>query len=709
MDDQSARLLKAKIPGPETGIQVRHTICDICCPSFHCGIDAYVKDGAVIKIEGTADHPVNHGLLCPKGLSNRPYLYHAERIRTPLRRVGRRGEGKFEPISWEEAYAEIARRLNAIRAESGPESVLFYSGYSKWYRPFLHRFAYSFGSPNFLTESSSCMTSTFLNWWVTTGNPMCSADVSNAGVFLGWAYNPYYSRHLAALNVEKRKAEGMKVIIVDPRITPASLKLADLHLRPRTGTDGALALGLAHLLIRSGSIDRAYIDKYVYGFEAYAEYVQGFPPERVEALTGVPARQLEQAAALIAQNLPLAINESAAPLAHHRNGFQNYRAIMSLSAILGCFDRPGGQIPIQFSYNYLAGGFPTREDAFIMANYHRVQAPAVGAARFPIWNDFIHEGQANDLSRQIEEGTPYPIRAMLGFGMNYRISPDDQRLRRNLLKLDFLVNTELFLTDTCKLCDLVLPACTSFERSELKTYGGGYLYYTKPVIPPLGQARSDVQILCELARAMDLDDPLLCQGPEACLAEILRDLPVTLDQLRSADGPVRLQGLTPYVPGTLLERGLNTPSGKFELYAQSIARHPGFDPLPTYLPPFDGDRPDADLPYVLSTSPRLTNALHSRLHRIAWARSLRPEPMADISPEDARQLGIAQGDTIELSSHRGAIRVKANLTAKAEPGVICFYHGYSEADANTLTDNEILDPYSGFPCYRETRVQVRRV
>ena len=135
--NQTERLLKAKIPCAETGIDVKHTLCDICCPSFHCGIDAYVKDGKVVKIEGTADHPVNHGLLCPKGLSNRQYIYREDRIRTPLRRVGKRGEGKFEPISWDEAYREIASRLNAIKAKHGPESVIFYSGYTKWYRPCL--------------------------------------------------------------------------------------------------------------------------------------------------------------------------------------------------------------------------------------------------------------------------------------------------------------------------------------------------------------------------------------------------------------------------------------------------------------------------------------------------------------------------------------------------------------------------------------------
>ncbi len=706
--DELERLKKAKIPGAETGITVKSTLCDICCPSFHCGIDAYVQDGKVVKIEGTADHPVNHGLLCPKGLSNRQYLYREDRIRTPLRRVGERGEGKFEPISWEEAYAEIAQKLGTIKAESGPESVIFYSGYSKWYRPFLHRFSYSFGSPNYLTESSSCMTSTFLNWWVTTGNPMCSSDVMGAGVFLGWAFNPYYSRHLAALNVEKRKTEGMKVIIIDPRITPTSLRLADLHLRPRTGTDGAVALGLAHILIRDGKTDLEYIKKYVHGYEEYAAYVSDFTPEKVEALTGVAAALLEEAAAMIADNLPLAINESAAPIAHHRNGFQNYRAIMSLSAILGCFDRPGGQIPVQFSYNYQAGGFQTREDDFIMAHHDRVKAPAVGAQRFPVWNDFIHEAQANDLSRQIEEGTPYPIRAMVGFGMNYRISPDDQRLKENLMKLDFLVNTELFLTDTCKFCDIVLPACTSFERGEVKAYGGGHLFGTTPVVEPLYESRNDAQILCELARAIGLEDELLTQGPDACWEWILQDLPVTLEGLRASSKPVKLPGLTPYIPGTMLEQGLNTQSGKFELWSQAIAQYPHLDPLPTYRPPFDTDT-DPQWPFHLCSSPRLQGTLHSRLHKVPWNRSLRPDPMADLNPEDAKELGIAQEDWIELSSPKGTIRMKANVSGKVDRGMVYFYHGYSEADANTLTDNENLDPYSGFPGYRSTRVSMRRV
>ncbi|OLA24985.1 MAG: hypothetical protein BHW25_05655 [Faecalibacterium sp. CAG:82-related_59_9] len=156
------RKIKAKIPGPDTGIEVRHTICDICSPGMHCGINAYIKDGKVIKIEGIDGHPSNDGRLCTKGLSNRQYIYREDRLLTPLKRVGKRGEGKFEPITWDEAYAEIAKGLNAAKAKYGAESVAFYSGYSKWYRQMLRRLAYAFGSPNYGCESSACYTAAFM-------------------------------------------------------------------------------------------------------------------------------------------------------------------------------------------------------------------------------------------------------------------------------------------------------------------------------------------------------------------------------------------------------------------------------------------------------------------------------------------------------------------------------------------------------------------
>lgn len=691
-----------KIPTADSDIKVCHTVCDICCPSFHCGIDAYVKDGRVIKIEGMNSHPASHGRLCTKGLMNRQYLYSEKRIRTPLKRVGPRGSGRFEPISWEEAYAEIAQRLTAIKNTWGPEAVMFQSGYTKWYRPFLHRLANRFGTPNYGTESSSCMYSTFLNWLVTTGNVMCRSDTAHSGVFLGWAFNPYYSRDLALDVVKQRKAQGMKVIIVDPRVTQAVTKLADLHLSPRPGTDGALALGLAHVLIAEDMVDHEYIDRYVYGYEPYREYVRQFTPAKTQELTGVPAELVVQAARMIGRNLPMSVCESAAPVSHHENGFQNYRAIMALSAITGCFDREGGQIPVSFDFNYQAAGLPIREKEFVNEAKPPHMPPAVGSERFPLWGEFIDEAQSNDLIRQLETGKPYPIRAVVGFGYNYRIGPADERLKEALLQTDFLVNVDLFFTDTCRFCDIVLPACTSFERSELKAYSGGHIWYTTPVIEPLYQSRSDVEIICGLARALRLGDELLEAGPEACYRELIRDLPVSLEQLKQAGSPVTLP-TQPYIPGTGLREGLKTQSGRFELYSLAIEKYRdrGLCPLPEYRQPPDNRE------FCLSTF-RIPGALHSRLQGLSWSEVLNAAPAVQIHPADAAELQLKEGEEAELWTDEGSICAAVHLSQETDRGSVYLYHGFPQADVNRLLSAERLDAYSGFPAFRSQRVSVRK-
>lgn len=683
---------------------VRHTICDICCPSFHCGIDAHIENGHIVKIEGMKEHPASHGRICTKGLMNRQYIYHEDRLKTPMHRVGPRGSGVFEPITWEEAYGEISEKLLQLREEYGPESVMFYSGYSKWYRPFLHRLANRFGTPNFGTESSNCMFSTFLNWLVTTGSEMCRSDVANSGVFLGWAFNPYYSRDLAADVVERRKEEGMKVIIVDPRITPASERLADIHLRPRAGTDGALALGLAHVLIREHLVDVNYIEKYVYGYEAYKAYVSSFTPEKTESLTGVPAQQIVAAAQMIGTNLPMSICESAAPIAHHENGFQNYRAIMALSAITGCFDREGGQIPVEFSYNFQAAGLDIDEEAFV-GGIEKKKCSAIGHERFPLWGDFIDEAQTNGLIQQLESGEPYPIKAVVGFGVNYRIGPDDERLKQALMKTDLLVNTELFMTDTCRFCDIVLPICSSFERSELKVWPGGNIWYTKPVIEPLHESKSDVQVICDLAKHLNLNDPLLAAGPEMCYRELIHKLPVTLEELKAADGPVKVPAKE-YVPGTKIRQGLHTKSGRFELYSLAIEayKNPNLDPLPTYREP----RKEQKETFRLCSVPRLPGTLHSRLSRLGRSQALYPEPIAELHPDDGQKFGLADGDIIEIFTEQASITMKVKYTRKAQRGSVYTYHDFAQADVNSLLKAEHTDPYSGFPAFRSAQVQIRK-
>lgn len=701
--------IKAKIPGEDTGIELRRTMCDICSPGMHCGINAYVKDGKVIKIEGLDNHPVNDGRLCTKGMANREYVYREDRIKTPLKRVGKRGEGKFEPISWEEAYALIADRLNQCKETYGAESVAFYSGYSKWYRQMLRRLAYAFGSPNYGCESSACYTAAFMAWKTAAGD-QANPDMENSDLFLGWAYNPFYSSYMEAKNAMELKEKGLKFIIVDTRRTPTTEKLADLFLQPKTGTDGALAHAIANVLIQRGWIDKAYIEKYVYGFEEYAEYVSGFWENNIEEITGVPYKLVVRAAEMIHENPRMSCNESSAPLCHHRNGLQNYRSVLSLLAITGNFDKKGGQLLTPHSYMHVSCGFKTREEEYLYETRPSgVKAP-VGAEKFPLWNYLEGEMQAMDMPRQILEGEPYPLRAIFAMGLNARMFPDSDRMFRALESLDFFVDTDLFMTDTAKWADIVLPACSSFERGEFKPYRGGLAWYTSPAIQPLGEAKSDVEICAELAKVMDLSDEVLKKGYEYFIQKyILDDFGVTTEELKKAELPVQIAEVKHHEELAELEKGLNTPTGKFELKSAVIERHPewGLEALPVYTEPLDDADPEK-YPYVFTSGSRIPNALHSRLHKVPRNRSLRPDPMADMNKADCERLCVKEGDYIEISTKKGALCVKVNPTLTVPEGLVNLFHGYSEADAESIMDGDHLDPYSGFPAYRSVRCAVRK-
>lgn len=262
-------LIKAKIPGTETGIEIKKSVCLIC--GAQCGVDAYVKDGRLIKVEGTAENPINKGVLCAKGASSRQWVYNPERNQTPLLRTGDRGSGQFVPISWDEALDRIASRLTEIKDESGPESVVFFTGYPKWLRPFLKRFAHSFGSPNYCTESGTCFLATVLANRLNYGTTLWP-DLKETACILNWCRNaphsqaPAYATYLDAAN------RGVKLIDVGPLSTTLS-RQADIHLRICPGTSGALALGFAHVIIAENLYDREFVENWTLGFEEYWTYV----------------------------------------------------------------------------------------------------------------------------------------------------------------------------------------------------------------------------------------------------------------------------------------------------------------------------------------------------------------------------------------------------------------------------------------------------
>ena len=707
--------IKAKIPGPDTGIEIKHSLCAICSPGHHCGVDCYVKDGKIIRVEGTPEHPYNHGHLCTKGSALRNAVYREDRIRTPLRRVGQRGEGKFEPISWDEAYQTIARKLNEVKEQYGPNSVAFLSGYCKWYRPILHRFAHVFGSVNFGTDDSTCSAAMVIANKVTAGTG-AGPDMAHANTFLGWNFDGYYSAHLSVLGVQKLKERGGKVIIIDIRQTPASRNLADIFLQINPGTDGALALGMAKLIIDNGWADMDYVEKYTYGFEQYKALADQYPLDKVARITGLDPNDIYEATKLYATNGPACTNFSASALVHHINGFNSHRAIFCLTALTGNFDRAGGNVPNPATYLHKPAGFKMREHEFRSDRYPG-GVERIGAERFPLWNAQFDELQGMDLLRQLEEDKPYPVRAIFALGMNAKMYPQtDDLLRAMKDKLDFFVDTDVYMTMTAKYADIVLPACTSVERSELKAYQGGYLFYTKPAIQPLYESRSDVDILCDLARLMNLDDEYLQKGYEASLDWMMEGCGLTVADLKKSDLPVKVPAAKwPAEPGKCLRDGFKTPTGKFEFYSTAIAaidHKYGLDPLPSYydsLADQNDEQTRENYPFYLCTGARLAHAIHSRAHETPWLRSLRPEPTCEINPEDGKRLGLKEGGSVELYSPYGSIRVKVKFTHKIKPGVIMMLHGYTEANVNLLIGRDHLDPYSGFPGFKGMRCNIRNV
>lgn len=705
------KLTKAKIPCEGNGIEIKRTLCDICCPGMHCGVDAYVKDGKIIKLEGTKEHPRSHGLLCTKGAAGRQYVYREDRIKTPLRRVGERGEGKFEPITWDEAYRIVADELLKVKKEYGADSVAFFSGYTKWYRQYLHRFAYSFGSINYGTECSTCFKASEMAWEATVGLNS-DPDMENSNVILGFALNGFHSRYLVAPRLLRLKEQGKKFIIIDPRKTPATQKLADIHLQIKQGTDGALALGMANLIIENDWHDKEYIEKYTYGFEEYAEYVRQFTLERTAEITGLRKEDIYEAAKMYATNGPASITETSCSLTHHINGFQNYRAMICLNGLTGNFDRPGGQIPEKSTFYDMPAGYNMYEHEYYLDVQPDRKSKAIGCTKYPLWSKFMDEFQAMDMSRQILEGTPYPIKALYGAGMNAKMFPDTQKMYEALKSLDFFVDVDLFMTDTAKYANIVLPACTSYERGEFKAYIGGYATFTKPVIEPLYESKSDVQILKELADVMDLDDKLLREGYEAEINYMIRDLSITIEDMKASDLPIKVPEARDVVPGEFTKNGMNTASGKFEFYSNYIAefKDRGLNPIPTYCPTLDDEGMDErEYPYILVTGSRIPNAIHSRLHNVPWTRSLRPEPMVDINIEDAKELGVEKGDWVEIATITGEIRVKVNPSVKIRKGDVQMYHGYGEANANDLIGSTHTDPYSGYPGFKSSRCRLTPV
>ena len=705
--------LKGKVPGDDTGIEVRKSVCAICDPGTQCGLDLYVKDGKVIKVAGSKEAPHSRGTLCSKGAAMRQYVYSPERVLTPLKRTGERGSGQFAPISWDDALDEIASKLNAIKREFGPESVMFFSGYAKWARPYLMRFAIDFGSPNYLTESSTCATAMIMAQQLTYGAP-AGPDLKNANCVVYWSHNPSATKSLNLEGINKKIESGVKVIVVDPRVTDLAQR-ADVFLQLRPGTDGALALAFGNVIIEEGLYDEEFVEAWTRGFDEYRKLVADMTPEKAAGICGVSAADIRAAARMYAESKPACVHFSAAPVVHHTNGVQNYRAVFCLIALTGNLDVAGGNRINPASLVHQPGGFPTREREFTCAHRLTELPERIGARRFPVWARLCNEAQACDIPRQMRTGDPYPLKALFALGLNYRMFPGSQDFIDQICKLDFFVDVDLFLTDTAKYADIVLPCCSSAERREIRCWPMGYVQFTQPAIEPVGESRSDVDILAELSKRLGLGDELLEAGIEACVEWMMEPSGLTVEDLDEHPEGMWVPCAKPPEERKYLNGGFRTPSGKVE-FVSSVLEDIGGDgceALPSYREPVMSpvSRPDLaeEYPLVLNLGARLPMFQHTRTFRLPWTRSLSPDPHADVNPVDAAAAGIAEGEWMIIATPKGEATVRAHVTRLVREGDVHMYHDWPQANANDLLDGDYLDPISGFPGYRSSLCKIAPV
>lgn len=678
----------------------------------NCAID--------VTLDATGEPVAIDGPDCPRCYVQLDRRNHPERLLYPLRRTGPRGSGEFERTSWDEALGTIAGRLRATREEHGAPAAAFFAGYTKEARPQLQRLAHAFGSPNYLTESGCCFSSTKVAEEVTFGTKIkTSSTVASDATrcLLVWSTNPrgsippFHQHPLAAAR------PGCATVVVDPRVTPLARE-AEVHLQIRPGTDGALALGMHHLIFENGWQDQAFLDEWGNGVAAFRDYVAEFPPERVAQICGIDAADLKRAAELYAANAPAQIMLSPTATVQHSNGFQNHRAVVLLAAVTGNIDREGG--------NRFFNDKVTPKPIDLFDHCRENLPPRIGDETFPVWTAHWPAAQSMLLPDAILEGQPQPVRALLAMGINTAMWPNSRRMEQALGALDFFAASDFFHNPATRMADIVLPAATSLERAALIAYPGcnfrGELRYRRPAVAPRGEARPDGEVFLELGVRLGMAEPFWNGDLEASWAEAAEGIPETIREqvYNDPDGvTVFARALDDMLAHGFEEgdrqyriNGFRTVSGKVEFDAAEL-RAAGHDGLPVYREPAESPVSTPELacnyPLVLTSGARHKHATHSQHQQLERMRRAMPEPLVELHPMDAAARGIADGDTVEVRSPRGRVAFVAKVTDRIKPGVAHCQHGWNHANVNELTDDRSLDPISGFPAFKSLLCEVERL
>ncbi len=670
--------------------QIVKSTCGIC--NCGCGVLVYLEDGRPIKIKGDLAHPVNQGVLCAKGLASLEYLYHPDRLTHPMRRVGESGAGKWQQVSWDEALNSVAEELTKTKNRYGVESVLFMRGGTRGVKSdYLTRFANAFGTPNISSMASVCAIPHARASMITYGSLTYFDCDSLPSCILVWGSNINETCIGRYKHVNDALNKGSKLIVIDP-LNIGLTQRADLWLKLRPGSDLALALGMLNVIVNEGLYDRDFVEKWTVGFEELKAHVQNYPPEKVAEITWIDAASIREASRLYATNKPAYIQWGNG-FEHNINGFQTARALALLRAITGNLAIPGGEVT--------HAPLPTlsRSSAeFSLVN----EIPAEVRAKRISANDRLLPmnlyALPQSIIKSILEEDPYPIRAIYVMAGNNLISfSNTPETYQAFNKLDFLVVTDMFMTPTASMADIVFPAATYLEYNSMREARDYPIALVQQKVAQIGECRSDYEILSGLAKRLGIER-FFWDTEEQCVDYLLKPIGLTFDEFRKVGIIPAAKRYKDYEANDFA-----TPSGKVEIYSSQL-KDWGFDPLPVYYEPpetaYSAPESAREYPLVL-TSFKSELFRHTEGRQIPALRNSRPEPITIIHPETASKLGITEGDWVYIETKRGKIKQKANLSDKIDPRVVVVDYGwwfpekkasslfgYAESNINMLTDNK---------------------
>ncbi len=663
-----------------------------------------VKDGRAVKVAGDPEHPFTNGFLCTKVNRYVERTYHEDRLQYPMRRVGPKGKGQFERVSWDAAIAEIADRLGAIvKSPDGPQAILPYSyagtmglvqGESMDRRLF-----HTLGASKL--DRTICSTPGLIGMRMTVGaNVGADAEgVPHSDLILLWGTNTLTSNpHLWPFITQARE-KGAKVICIDPIKTRTAAQ-CDEWLAIRPGTDAALALGMMHVIFAGGLEDKDYLATYTLGEKELRERATEYTPKRVAGITGLSRDSIVALAEAYGRSKACFLRVNYG-LQRHAGGGMAVRTIACLPAVTGHWRRPGGGVQLSTSGNY----------AFEKTSLHRLDlSPPVRTI------NMIRLGEA--LTRHDAGVGGPPVKALVVYNSNPgAVAPDRNEVTRGLAREDlFTVVLEHFQTDTADWADILLPATTQLEHWDVHlSYGHHYVTLNRPSIAPVGEAKPNTEIFRLIAAKMGLTDPIFRDDDVAIIKQALNSTSpkfegVTFDALMER-GWVRMHLPKPYLPYE--HGGFPTPSGKCEFYSGRL-KEMGLDPIPTYTPPYESPERDAPLmkrfPLTLISSPA-HQFLNSTFVNIGALKRAAREPECLLHPADAERRGIAPGMRVAVHNDRGVFTAVARVEATIKEGVAwapSVWWGKlakDGANANQTTSQRETDMGHG-PVFYDNQVEV---